>query len=194
VTFVPTAGYSGPASFIYAITNGNGGTASATVSLTVTPGVVLFSNGATPSNVTVNDPSSVELGVVFQASTAGAITAIRFYKGPQNTGSHVGNLWSASGALLATVTFTSETTSGWQQANFSSPVTITPGTNYVASYHTSGFYSGDGGYFATALTSGPLTAPAGPNGVYAYGSSSTYPTGSYNSTNYWVDVVFNQTS
>jgi hypothetical protein len=39
----------------------------------------------------------VELGVKFQSSVAGTITAIRFYKGPQNTGTHVGNLWSAAG-------------------------------------------------------------------------------------------------
>ena len=28
-------------------------------------------------------------------------------------------------------------------------------------------------------------------GVYAYGGSSLFPTSSHNSTNYWVDVVFN---
>ena len=36
VTFAPAANYTGAAGFTYAITNGNGGTASATVSLTVT--------------------------------------------------------------------------------------------------------------------------------------------------------------
>ncbi|MDA5094651.1 Ig-like domain-containing protein [Aliiroseovarius sp. KMU-50] len=35
ITFTPTAGYSGPASFTYDISDGNGGTATATVSLTV---------------------------------------------------------------------------------------------------------------------------------------------------------------
>jgi hypothetical protein len=38
VTFTPTGGYTGPASFIYTITNGFG-TASATVSLTVKKGL-----------------------------------------------------------------------------------------------------------------------------------------------------------
>jgi Domain of unknown function (DUF4082)/Cadherin-like domain len=194
VSFVPNAGYTGAAGFVYTITNGNGGTASANVSLTVVPGVVLFSNGATPANVTVNDPNSVELGVKFQSSAAGSITGIRFYKGPQNTGTHVGNIWSTTGTLLATVQFTNETVDGWQQANFSRPVAVTPATTYVASYHTSGFYSADGGYFSTTLTSGPLTAPAGANGVYAYGSSSSFPSGSYNSSNYWVDIVFQPSS
>jgi hypothetical protein len=31
---------------------------------------------------------------------------------------------------------------------------------------------------------------AGPNSVYAYGSGSSFPTETYRSTNYWVDVVF----
>ena len=45
------------------------------------------------------------------------------------------------------------------------------------------------------MTSGPLTAPqdgvGGSNGLYRYGSSSVFPNETYNSENYWVDVVFN---
>ena len=71
---------------------------------------------------------------------------------------------------------------------------LTTGATYVVSYHTTGFYSADGNYFASALTSGPLTAPSSAassgNGVYAYGSISLFPTGSFNAANYWVDVVF----
>jgi hypothetical protein len=200
VTFTPANNYQGPAGFTYSITNGNGGTASATVSLTVIPPVVsLFSASSSPGTVTVNDSNAVELGVKFQTSTSGQIVGVRFYKGPQNTGSHIGNLWTVGGGLLATANFTNETASGWQQVYFSSPVTVAPGTTYVASYHTtSGFYSADGNYFANALTNGPLTAPSssasGGNGVYAYGSSSSFPLNTYNSGNYWVDVLFSQGS
>jgi len=194
VTFVPASGYTGAAGFRYAITNGHGGSASANVALTVSPTASLFSANAVPSTVTVNDANPVELGVKFQAATAGTITGLRFYKGPQNTGTHIGNLWSAAGALLASATFANETASGWQQVLLSNPVPITAGTTYVASYHTNGFYSGDGGYFANSLTNGPLTALAssasGGNGVFSYGSSSSFPTGSFNSGNYWVDVAF----
>jgi hypothetical protein len=199
VTFVPTTGYTGSAGFTYSISNGNGGTASANVSLIVgAPILNLFSSSSTPGGVTINDSNSVELGVKFQASTAGKIVGIRFYKGPQNTGSHTGNLWSSTGLLLNTAAFAQETASGWQQVYFLTPVAVTAGTTYVASYHTSGFYSADANYFASLFVNGQLMAPAssasGGNGVYAYGSSSSFPSGTYNATNYWVDVMFSQGS
>ncbi len=197
VTFTPTAGYTGPAGFTYSITDGHGGNASTTVSLTVNAPVTaqtLFNTSTTPNNVTINDPSAVELGVKFEASTDGTITGIRFYKGPQNTGPHTADLWTASGTLLASATFTNETASGWQEADFSTPVSISANTIYVAAYHTNGNYSGDGGFFSSALTNQSLTAPSsassGGNGVYAYGSSDLFPSNSFNSTNYYVDPVF----
>ncbi|MCK1335491.1 DUF4082 domain-containing protein [Bradyrhizobium sp. 38] len=198
VTFTPTNGYTGPASFNYAISDGRGGIASATASVTVqapsSSTVSLFSSNPTPSIVSVNDPSSVELGMKFQASTTGDIVGLRFYKGPNNTGTHVADLWSSTGALLATATFTNETASGWQQVNFGTPVTIAAGTTYVASYHTAGNYSADPNLFASSVTNGPLTAPSsassGGNGVYAYGSGSLFPTNTFNATSYAVDVLF----
>jgi hypothetical protein len=96
--------------------------------------------------------------------------------------------------LLASATFTNETASGWQQVNFAVPVAITANTLYVASYHTDvGMYSVTRPYFTTAYNNAPLRAPAtgsvGGNGVYRYGASG-FPTQTYQSTNYWVDVVF----
>ena len=123
VTFVPST--AGIASFVYTVTDGVGGPSSASVSITVNnppTAQTLFSASDTPANVTVSENSSVELGVKFQALTSGTITGIRFYKGPQNTGPHVADLWTATGTLLASATFTNESASGWQQVNFSSPV------------------------------------------------------------------------
>ncbi|RFB81096.1 DUF4082 domain-containing protein [Methylovirgula sp. 4M-Z18] len=192
VTFVPTAGYNGTASFTYTIADTNGATASANVSLFVNNPAeeTLFSLSSTPSTLTVNDPNSVELGVKFTADANGTITGLRFYKGPGNTGPHIADLWSSNGTLLASASFTSETASGWQQVNFSSPVAITAGTTYIASYHTSGNYSVTSNYFANPVVSGDLTAPASGNGVYAYGTGSVFPNASYNAGNYWVDVVY----
>ena len=141
--------------------------------------------------MTINDQSAVELGVLFSSSRAGYITGILFYKGPQNVGTHTVELWTTTGTMLATATSNSsnETASGWQAVSLANPVPITANTTYIASYHTNGSYSADGNYFATAVTHGPLTAPASGNGVYAYGSTATFPSSTYNATNYWVDVT-----
>ena len=146
-----------------------------------------------PSGATdTSDTSSVELGLKFTASSNGTISGIRFYKEPDNNGTHTGTLWSSSGTVLATGTFTSESTQGWQELDFSTPVTVTAGTTYVASYHTTtGHYADTSGGLASAVTNAPLTAMAS-GGVYAYGSSSTFPTTTSNSSNYWVDVVYQQ--
>ena len=51
------------------------------------------------------DTKSVTLGLKFYSDVPGTITGVRFYKGSRNTGTHVGTLWSSSGAKLASVTF-----------------------------------------------------------------------------------------
>lgn len=141
------------------------------------------------------DPAAVELGLKFRSDADGTIVGIRFFKGASNTGAHTGTLWSTAGAKLATATFASETASGWQHVTFATPVAIRANTTYVASYHTDqGHYSADAQAFASkGVDKGPLHAlrsgTDGANAVYHYGNSG-YPTESYQSTNYWVDVLF----
>jgi len=143
-----------------------------------------------------NDASPIELGVKFRPQVDGKVTGIRFYKASTNTGPHVASLWKTDGTLLAQATFSNETASGWQQVNFSAPVPITAGTTYVASYHASnGHYADDVGYFANSgVDRGTLHALRsgvdGPNGVYSYSPTSVMPTNAFQSSNYWVDVVF----
>jgi hypothetical protein len=154
----------------------------------------LWSNATTPSVAAENDGDAVELGVKFQSTVNGYITGLRFYKGPGNTGTHIGHLWTAGGSLLASATFTNETSSGWQQVTLPSPVAITANTTYVASYHApTGHYAVDNSYFDSTFTNSPLRALAdgsqGGNGVYRYGAGG-FPTESYQASNYWVDVVF----
>jgi hypothetical protein len=120
---------------------------------------------------------------------------VRFYKAGTNTGTHIGSLWSNTGTLLATATFSGETASGWQQVLFTTPVAVTANTTYVVSYHTdTGNYGFTGGAFTSAgVDNAPLHALAtgvdGANGVYRYGATA-FPTNAFNATNYWVDVVF----
>ena len=155
-------------------------------SSTDTPAIIDFLEAGSPE---------LELGVRFKAAQDGWIHAIRFYKCDTNTGPHVGNLWTNDGTLLASATFTNETASGWQEVQLPSPVFITAETSYVVSYNNkSGHFSYDEEYFTSGgLTQGPLTAlansPSQPNGVFHVGASA-FPTNTYNSSNYWVDVVF----
>ncbi len=154
----------------------------------------LWDSGVTPDVEAIKDDSALELGVRFRADRAGTISGIRFYKGEGNTGNHVGHLWTADGTLLSTVAFANETLRGWQQATLGQPVPIVAGTDYVASYHApKGRYAVTSGGFNSARNNGSLTAPASsgstPNGVFKYGSGG-FPSGSYGATNYWVDVIF----
>ena len=157
----------------------------------------IWPSTAVPSLVDVGPDDPVELGVSFKSDFNGYITGIRFYKSAANTGTHVGNLWDSAGNLLATATFTGETDSGWQEVDFPNPVPVNANALYVASYHApSGHYSVDGDYFASSgVDNAPLHAPPNgsgtPNGPYGYSSTSVFPTSTYNSANYWVDVVFN---
>ncbi|HEY3016693.1 MAG TPA: DUF4082 domain-containing protein, partial [Nocardioides sp.] len=155
----------------------------------------VWASSTTPAIASQTDSSPIEVGVKFRANQTGQITGVRFYKGAANTGTHVGKLWTSTGTLLASATFAGETASGWQQVLFPAPVAISANTTYVASYYAPvGRYALDEGYFAAAVTNGPLTALAdgtdGPNGVYLYATGGGFPNQTYSSSNYWVDVVF----
>lgn len=156
----------------------------------------IWPNTAVPAVADVGPDYPVELGVSFKSDFNGYITGIRFYKSAANIGTHVGNLWDGSGKLLATATFTGESASGWQQVSFPSPVPVTANSVYVASYHAnSGHYSVNGNYFMNSgVDSAPLHAlqngSGALNGPYSYGSTSLFPSNTYNSANYWVDVAF----
>ncbi len=181
-----------------AVGTGPGSSPSNPVTPTSTSCIVctIWPSSATPVNPNDPDSSSIEVGVKFTADVNGTIDGIRFYKGTGNTGTHIGDLWSASGTKLASATFSNETSSGWQQVDFATPVTITAGTVYVASYFApAGHYAADGGYFSTSGAERPplhalKDGVSGGNGVYSYGGTSTFPTNSFNAANYWVDVVF----
>ncbi len=154
----------------------------------------IWADTATPAVGADPDTAAVNVGVKFRSTQAGRITGMRFYKGAGNTGTHVGTLWSRTGTVLATATFSGETASGWQTVQFASPVTVTAGTTYVASYRAPvGHYAVTENYFSAASARGPLTAlqngTDGVNGVYRYGANA-FPSTGFNSSNYWVDVIF----
>ncbi|WP_142062050.1 DUF4082 domain-containing protein [Pseudarthrobacter sp. B4EP4b] len=203
-TFTPAAALAYGTAYTATVsgaTNSSGQTMAAPFSWSFTtanaPGTCpcsVFPPSAAPATASADDPNAVEVGMKFRSDKAGTITGVRFYKGASNTGTHTGHLWSASGALLASVTFTTESASGWQQALFSSPVPIAANSTYVVSYFApDGFYSASAGFFTNSADNAPLhglaTGVDGPNGIYRYGGTA-FPTDTFNNTNYWVDVLF----
>ena len=83
------------------------------------PGVCpcgLWTTRPCPPTVTVNDPAAVELGVKFRPTATArspACASTRARRTPARTPARCGR---ATGTRLATVTFTGESTAGWQQA------------------------------------------------------------------------------
>jgi hypothetical protein len=155
----------------------------------------LFATTSTPAVPLAQDGQGIELGMRFRSTQSGYINGIRYYKGAGTTGTHIGSLWNNTGTRLAQATFTNETASGWQQVLFSTPVAITAGVTYVASYFSpSGDYAATKPYFTQNVVNGPLIGLAdgtdGANGIYRYTATSAFPNNTFQSSNYWVDVVF----
>ena len=180
--------------FTVAAINSAGAGAASVATSAVTPEDTIF-DFSTPATIDSNDGSSVVLGVKFTSEVAGNVTGIRFYKATTNTGTHVGSLWSSSGTLLGSATFTGETVSGWQQVYFSTPIAIAANTTYVASYFApKGHYSDTSAAFTSVGVSNPplqaLANTTSANGVYKYSSTNSFPGSSYKATNYWVDLDF----
>jgi Domain of unknown function (DUF4082)/Bacterial Ig-like domain/Bacterial Ig domain/Secretion system C-terminal sorting domain len=182
--------------YLFQLSLNNGASVAQTTVNVITNSNFTIFTGQSPTGPIGNDGTAIEVGVKFQSSVNGTVTGIRFYKSSGNSGTHTGELYTSGGTRLASAVFTNETSTGWQQVLFSSPVTITANTTYVAAYFSSsGFYSYTDNYFTSAVTDGPITALAdgtdGTNGVYAYTSAPAFPSSSYHSSNYWVDVIFN---
>jgi hypothetical protein len=189
------SGLANGTSYTFKVTarNAVGSSPPSSASNAVTPRATIF-DFATPATADSGDVFSVEVGVKFKSDYDGSVTGIRFYKAAANTGVHIGSLWTAGGQRLAQATFTGETASGWQTVTFANPVPITAGTTYVASYYApSGHYSATSGGLSSAFDNAPLHAIAdstSANGVYAYGGASSFPSNTWNASNYWVDVNF----
>jgi RHS repeat-associated protein len=154
----------------------------------------VWNSATTPANLDTS-AALVTSGVKFTVNTAGTITAIRIHRGVGNTATTV-KLWTSSGTLLGTATIAGSAT-GWVTGTFATPIAIAANTTYVASYLApTGHVSYNGAFFTAGLTVGPITMPstaaAGGNGIYA--DADTFPFGTWNANNYWIDPVFTPTA
>jgi Domain of unknown function (DUF4082)/Bacterial Ig-like domain len=147
----------------------------------------LFSDLAQPANQSA--AGTFELGVKLQVDSPEQLTSVRFYKAVGETGNHTATIWTANGLALGSVTFASETASGWQQQALTTPLQLQPNTTYVVSINANSRYPVTLNGLLNPVSSGPLhTVADGLNGVYN-GTLGSFPDQSYQSSNYFVDVV-----
>ena len=209
ILLTPDKGFSGEVSFEQTVSDGNGGSSTARVSVMVAPQDVQpdvspptltpeapdaaesFSiwseeQPATPDAV---DPDPVTLGLEFTADEDASLEGLRLYLGDANGGPDSIDLWSSDGQLLAHAQVEPSGTEGWQVLTFDEPVQLNAGETYVASYFTtSGGYSVSQDFFTSGQDMGPISF--GPDaGVFSYGATSGFPDQTYMASNYWVDLV-----
>lgn len=189
----PTRTYSGAGTYTVGLSATNSaGSNTLTRPAYVKVSQTLFTTQA-PANANATDGVPYALGMKFKSTKAGQILAIRYYKAASDTGTHVGKIWSASGTLLTSVTFTGETASGWQEKALATPWSIAANTTYVVSVNVGSHFPITTSAFPPSpslpLTNGSLSVVNdGANGVF--GAPTAFPTSSYQNSNYFRDVVF----
>src|SRR5436190_612557 len=168
----------------------------------------VFSPSDVPTSEAKDGPGGIEVGFKFKVTQLGTISAIRFYKNSGlSTGAFTVNLWTngnstTPGSNLATASNPNVTATGWIEIPIPSK-TLTPGNVYVVSlFSPSGWYSFSDNYFPTTpdqfdppfIIVSNNNDPAGVgNGVFKYTNSTTFPTNSGVTSNYWVDLKFTTT-
>jgi hypothetical protein len=147
----------------------------------------------TPASLSLSDGANInyELGTRFLVTKAGQIKAIRFYKSPSESGTHTGRIYiseTSGPRLIASVTFTNETASGWQMQNFITPLSIAANTEYIVTVNTGNtYYVATNQGLSTQVASGSLRTMVGNNGIFR---QTGYGWTSWENSNYFRDVVF----
>jgi hypothetical protein len=157
----------------------------------------LFPATLTPAstNLSVRDgrsgtgPWSRELGVKVEVTSPTQLTALRYYRASSESGTHTARVWTAAGSLIGSTTFQSDAGPGWKEQALATPISLTPGQVYVVSVGFNSYYSATQFGLQTPAVSGPLRSVAvATNGVYG-DAAGLFPTSSYRSSNYFVDLV-----
>jgi hypothetical protein len=184
-----TLSYTGAALASATITASAAGVPNATATFAPRPYERVFTAQA-PVVVNQNDGTAYELGMKFQSTVPGVITAIRYWRDSLEGTPHTGNLWTSGGGLIGQVAFAGETASGWQQQALAAPVAIAAGTTYIVSVNVNTDYVYTTNGLLASITNGDLSSVAdGADGVYVT-TAGSFPTSTFNNTNYFRDVVF----
>lgn len=138
-----------------------------------------------------NDNTPINVGFKFKPIVSGQVLAIKVFIPLGYIGDRTVSLYDSNGALLATATlFEDGYKNGWQNIDFANPVQVTGGLTYVASWFSNGPYAYEANSFTSDIIANNISIPSVDNGVYSYSTAPEFPNLTYNSTNYFVDVVF----
>jgi hypothetical protein len=160
-----------------------------------------FFEEMTPEVPDHTDGRPYDLGTAFTTLEPGTITAIRHWKCPSETGEHTGRIYSKDGRELATVVFTDESASGWQEAKLAEPLAIEPDTVYWMCVNINRHFPATWGAFrAKSFEASPLRTVPGKDVKYptsdkenngAFGDvGKLLPVSWAENTNYFRDIVF----
>lgn len=165
----------------------------------------------TPAAANNNDGVGIVVATSVQFTIGGYLTGVRFYTSTTVSGTYTVALWQVTagdspgpgaGTLLASKTVAgSPAAGGWNIQAFDTPVAVIPGVLYrVGLHNTDGRYVSTGNVFQNPLVNGQIIAeahgqdPVGAGtlsqGTYEYSPGLTYPDGTFNQLNYFVDVDF----
>lgn len=159
----------------------------------------------TPYDGNYNDANAINVGVKFKVGGSPNVQGVKFYKGVDNTGTHVAYLRDVTTSTnLTSATFSGESSSGWQTVNFSSAVDVDSAHTYIVWVSMpNGHYAADGGGgggtndFSSHGFGGfsdPVRIEQGSNGVYSYTSTDSTVPSNTSTANYWVSPVVNDST
>lgn len=120
--------------------------------------------GGTPAEVV--DPDSYELGTEFEALVDITLTHARIWAGAGevNLPNRRARVWTTAGSQLGIAVLPDDLPTGWSLHAYDDPISISAGTNFVASYSTGGNYP----FLASALD---FDVPSADGNVIAIGAT-----------------------
>lgn len=154
------------------------------------------------------DPTDYTLGVEFEVTSAADLIAYYFWHASgQGGGTKDFRTWSVTTATTGSAVSGTDASNGawtagaWNRVPLASPVALTPTQRYRAgiAFTVANGYSSTANYWSSGagsagITNGPLYAPNNADSVGARQSpyvdvgTPTYPSLTFNASNYWLDV------
>jgi len=146
--------------------------------------------GNTAAGGAFEEGTAISVGTRFHVNAAGQAVAPRYYcPGTPPTSVKMGLYRFSDGVQLAVTPVTMDSPNTWERGpDFSSPVPLSVGVDYMWVYWTSNRYSATGSW-SWPTTSGDLVT-ANPAGYFLTSADIAFPTNSSAAVNFFADGIF----